>query len=69
MLDPTHAQHIQGEVDQVRGLLEAIEALDAAASEAPITEAADRAVKRAMHRALDDLSALVEGYTEPPDLP
>ena len=69
MLDPDHARHLQGEADQVRGLLEAMETLDNAASEAPVSEAAARAVKKAMHRALDDVAALIEGYTEPPDLP
>lgn len=68
MLDPAHAEHIAGEVEQARGLLQAVEALDAQASETPVSNAAHRAVVKALHRAFDDIHALIEGYTEPPDL-
>lgn len=66
MLDPDHATHIQGEVDQIRGLLLALEEIDKSATERVVSNDAHTAVLKALHRALDDVTALIEGYTEPP---
>ena len=69
LLDPVYAQHIQEELTYVQGLLAAIEEIDVLASEAPVRAVATQSLKTAMRRALDDLSAVVEGYTEPPRWP
>lgn len=68
MLDPVHAEHLQEEVDQIRGLLLALDEINKASDEQPVSRAAHDAVMKALQRATDDTKAVIEGYTEPPDL-